>query len=120
MERRCTGFSSLHAPCRFHLLKPEYIHGRIRELQRAYALRVLLCYVDIDDVVLPLGQIIKTALLNHMTLVCAWSPQVGRHMQYNVPWHSNVKACRRCMLSMCAHGVCELMWDRQVVWRTTS
>ena len=21
--------------CRFHLLKPEYIHGRIRELQRA-------------------------------------------------------------------------------------
>ena len=62
--------------CRFHLLKPEYIHGRIRELQRAYALRVLLCFVDIDDVVLPLGQIIKTALLNGLTLICAWSPQV--------------------------------------------
>ena len=61
---------------RFHLLKPEYIHGRIRELQRAYTLRLLLCFVDIEDVVLPLGQIIKAALLNHMTLVCAWSPQV--------------------------------------------
>lgn len=61
---------------RFHLLKPEYIHGRIRELQRAFTLRLLLCHVDIDDVVQPLGHIIKAALLNHMTLVCAWSPQV--------------------------------------------
>ena len=61
---------------RFHLLKPEYIHGRIKELQRSFRLRVLMCYVDIDDVVEPLQQITRAAILNGVTLICGWSPEV--------------------------------------------
>jgi hypothetical protein len=61
---------------RYHLLKPEYIHGRIKELQRSFRLRLLLCHVDVDDVVEPLSQVIRAALLNEVTLICAWSPEV--------------------------------------------
>ena len=63
--------------CRFHLLKPEYVHHRIKELQRSYRLRLLVCHIDVEDVVEPLGQVIKAALLNEVTLICGWSPEVG-------------------------------------------
>ena len=62
--------------CRYHLLNPKYIYGRIKELQRAYRLRVLLCHVDTEDAVDPLAQVTKAALLNDCTLFCAWSPLV--------------------------------------------
>ena len=64
-------------PCRYHLLNPKYIYGRIKELQRAYRLRVLLCHVDTEDAVDPLAQVTKAALLNDCTLFCAWSPLVS-------------------------------------------
>ncbi|BDA42501.1 DNA excision repair protein ERCC-1 [Coccomyxa sp. Obi] len=67
----CALFLSL----RYHLLKPTYIYGRIKELQRAFRTRVLLCHVDVDDVVEPLGQVTKAALLNECILICAWSPE---------------------------------------------
>lgn len=50
---------------------------RIKELQRAYALRLLLVHVDVEDVAKPLGDVARAALLNDVTLVCAWSAQVG-------------------------------------------
>ena len=66
---------------RYHLLKPQYIYGRIKELQRVYRLRVLLCHVDTEDAVDPLAQVTKAALLNDCTLFCAWSPLVSaRHV----------------------------------------
>lgn len=73
---------ALSHPCiiavnRYHLLKPEYIHFRIRELQRSFTLRVLLCHVDVDDVVEPLQQVTRAAIANQLTLVCAWSDLVG-------------------------------------------
>jgi hypothetical protein len=43
--------------CRYHLLKPEYIHHRIKELQRSFRLRLILCHVDTDDAVEPLAQV---------------------------------------------------------------
>lgn len=58
------------------MLKPDYIHGRIKELQKSFRLRLLLCHVDVEDVVEPLGQVIRAALLNEITLICAWSPEV--------------------------------------------
>lgn len=61
---------------RFHLLKPDYIHHRIKELQRSFRLRVLMCHVDIDDVIEPLQQITRAALLNDVTLICGWSHEV--------------------------------------------
>ncbi|KAK9798154.1 hypothetical protein WJX73_000300 [Symbiochloris irregularis] len=65
----CALFLSL----RYHLLKPDYIHFRMRELQRSFTLRVLLCHVDVDDVVEPLQQVTRAAIANQITLVCAWS-----------------------------------------------
>lgn len=61
---------------RFHLLKPDYVHHRIKELQRSFRLRLLVCHIDVEDVVEPLAQVIKAALLNEVTLICGWSPQV--------------------------------------------
>lgn len=66
----------VHACCRFHLLKPEYVHHRIKELQRSFRLRLLVCHIDVEDVVEPLAQVIKAALLNEVTLICGWSPEV--------------------------------------------
>lgn len=62
---------------RFHLLKPEYVHHRLKELQRSFRLRVLLCHVDVEDAVAPLATVTKVAIANECTLFCAWSPEVG-------------------------------------------
>lgn len=35
-----------------------------------------MCHIDVEDVVEPLGQVIKAALLNDVTLICGWSPEV--------------------------------------------
>lgn len=61
---------------RYHLLEPEYIHRRIAQLRHSFKLRVLLCHVDVDDVVKPLGEIVKICLLNGWTLICGWSMKV--------------------------------------------
>ncbi|DBA74246.1 hypothetical protein WJX77_006298 [Trebouxia sp. C0004] len=70
-QNACAVFLSL----RFHLLKPEYVHHRIKELQRSFRLRLLICHIDVEDVVEPLAQVIKAALLNEVTLICGWSPE---------------------------------------------
>jgi len=67
----CAIFISL----RFHLLKPEYVHHRIRQLQHSFRLRLLLCHVAVADVVECLGQVVKAAVLNECTLVCAFSTE---------------------------------------------
>lgn len=59
-EPQCqsTSFGVIHRPPgRYHLLKPEYIHHRIRELQRSFRLRIILCHVDTEDAVEPLAQV---------------------------------------------------------------
>jgi DNA excision repair protein ERCC-1 len=45
--------------------------------RNAYALRVLLVWVDVDDAAKPLGEVTKAATLNEFTVVCAWSAEVG-------------------------------------------
>ena len=52
------------------------MHHRIKELQRSFRLRLLICHIDVEDVVEPLAQVIKAALLNEVTLICGWSPEV--------------------------------------------
>ena len=47
---------------RFHLLKPEYVHHRIKQMQRGYRLRIILCHVDIEDVVESLNQVWRHAM----------------------------------------------------------
>ncbi|KAM7273495.1 hypothetical protein ACFE04_028159 [Oxalis oulophora] len=64
---------ALYLSLRYHLLHPDYLYYRIRELQKNYKLRVVLCHVDVEDVVKPLLEVTKTALLHDCTLLCAWS-----------------------------------------------
>eukprot|EP00249_Psilotum_nudum_P008723 c21468_g1_i3 orf=216-1433(-) len=64
---------ALYLSLRYHLLHPDYIYFRIRELQKSFRLRVVLCYVDVEDVIKPLNEVTKTALLHDCTLLCAWS-----------------------------------------------
>ncbi|KAK9919755.1 hypothetical protein M0R45_028334 [Rubus argutus] len=64
---------ALYLSLRYHLLHPDYLYYRIRELQKNYKLRVVLCHVDVEDVVKPLLEVTKTAMLHECTLLCAWS-----------------------------------------------
>jgi DNA excision repair protein ERCC-1 len=64
---------ALYISLRYHLLHPDYLYFRIRELQKGFRLRVILCHVDLEDVIKPLHEVIKTALLHDCSLLCAWS-----------------------------------------------
>lgn len=61
---------------RYHLLEPEYIYKRISRLQRSFRVTVVLCHVDVEDVVRPLADVTKIAVRNGCTLICAWSCKV--------------------------------------------
>ncbi|KAH7441873.1 hypothetical protein KP509_03G060000 [Ceratopteris richardii] len=64
---------ALYLSLRYHLLHPDYIYFRIRELQKSFRLRIVLCFVDVEDVIKPLHEVTKIALLHDCTLLCAWS-----------------------------------------------
>ncbi len=64
-----------HTHTRYHLLHPDYILKRLKELGHAFRL-LLLVHVDVEDMVRPLGDISRAAVLNDATLVCAWSNEV--------------------------------------------
>ncbi|MCO5608240.1 hypothetical protein L7F22_062446 [Adiantum nelumboides] len=64
---------ALYLSLRYHLLHPDYLYFRIRELLKSFRLRIVLCFVDVEDVVKPLHEVTKTALLHDCTLLCAWS-----------------------------------------------
>ncbi|XVF57402.1 hypothetical protein PTKIN_Ptkin06aG0202600 [Pterospermum kingtungense] len=73
---------ALYLSLRYHLLHPEYLYYRIRELQKNFKLRVVLCHVDVEDVVKPLLEVTKTALLHDCTLLCGWSlEECGRYLE---------------------------------------
>lgn len=73
---------ALYLSLRYHLLHPDYLYYRIRELQKNFKLRVVLCHVDVEDVVKPLLEVTKTALLHDCTLLCAWSlEECGRYLE---------------------------------------
>ncbi|GLI69258.1 hypothetical protein VaNZ11_013840 [Volvox africanus] len=69
------GTAALFLSLRYHLLHPDYILHRIREQQRMFRLTVLLVHVDVDDVIKPLGEVTRAAVVGDCTLVCAWSPE---------------------------------------------
>ncbi|XP_038999218.1 DNA excision repair protein ERCC-1 isoform X2 [Hibiscus syriacus] len=73
---------ALYLSLRYHLLHPDYLYYRIRELQKNFKLRVVLCHVDVEDVVKPLLEVTKTALLHDCTLLCGWSlEECGRYLE---------------------------------------
>ncbi|CAN6581991.1 unnamed protein product [Malus baccata var. baccata] len=73
---------ALYLSLRYHLLHPDYLYFRIRELQKNFKLRVVLCHVDVEDVIKPLLEVTKTALLHECTLLCGWSlEECGRYLE---------------------------------------
>ncbi|KAL3538048.1 hypothetical protein ACH5RR_001414 [Cinchona calisaya] len=73
---------ALYLSLRYHLLHPDYLYYRIRELPKNFKLRVVLCHVDVEDVVKPLLEVTKTALLHDCTLLCGWSlEECGRYLE---------------------------------------
>ncbi|GJN19909.1 hypothetical protein PR202_gb07224 [Eleusine coracana subsp. coracana] len=73
---------ALYISIRYHLLHPDYLYYRIRELQKNFRLRVILCHIDVEDVVKPLHDITRTALLHDCTLLCGWSmEECGRYLE---------------------------------------
>eukprot|EP00268_Persea_americana_P055818 TRINITY_DN6522_c0_g3_i3.p1 TRINITY_DN6522_c0_g3~~TRINITY_DN6522_c0_g3_i3.p1 ORF type:complete len:391 (-),score=74.93 TRINITY_DN6522_c0_g3_i3:708-1880(-) len=76
------GSCALYLSLRYHLLHPDYLYFRIRELQKNFKLRVVLCHVDVEDVVKPLLEVTRTALLHECTLLCGWSlEECGRYLE---------------------------------------
>ena len=76
-DSTCCLFISL----RYHLLHPDYLTRRLRELgYETYPLRVVLLLVDSDDAERPVLNITRTAILHDCTTICAWS--VGEAARY--------------------------------------
>ncbi|XP_006662516.1 DNA excision repair protein ERCC-1 [Oryza brachyantha] len=73
---------ALYLSVRYHLLHPDYLYYRIRELQKNFKLRVILCHIDVEDVVKPLHEVTRTAILHDCTLLCGWSlEECGRYLE---------------------------------------
>ncbi|KAL0923669.1 hypothetical protein M5K25_007735 [Dendrobium thyrsiflorum] len=67
---------------RYHLLHPDYLYYRIRELQKVFKLRVILCHIDVEDVTKPLLEVTRTAIFHDCTLLCGWSlEECGRYLE---------------------------------------
>ncbi|XP_057549879.1 DNA excision repair protein ERCC-1 isoform X1 [Amaranthus tricolor] len=73
---------ALYLSLRYYLLHPDYLYYRIRELQKNFRLSVVLCHVDVEDVVKPLLEVTRTCLLHDCTLLCGWSlEECGRYLE---------------------------------------
>lgn len=74
--------AALFISLRYHLQKPNYIHNRMRSLQRAFRLRVVLCLVDTEDVERGLRELNHACVMNTFTLLCAWSQkEAARYLE---------------------------------------
>ncbi|KAG5680414.1 hypothetical protein PVAND_009922 [Polypedilum vanderplanki] len=68
-KRACVLFLSV----KYHQLKPDYIHERLRQLRKNYELRILLVHVDIKEPHNALKHLTRICLLADFTLMLAWS-----------------------------------------------
>ncbi|KAJ3072018.1 Excision repair cross-complementation group 1 [Podochytrium sp. JEL0797] len=67
---------------KYHRLKPEYIYERMKGLSNQYALRIILCIVDIEDHQQPIRELTKACILAGYTLFLAWSAEeAGTYLQ---------------------------------------
>ena len=74
----CALFLSL----KYHRLHPEYVYGRIKNLQGRYNLRILLTMVDIQNHEESIKELSKTSLINNVTIILCWSAQeAGRYLE---------------------------------------
>lgn len=74
---RCPASFALadHVPAdslRYHLLHPEYIHGRIKNLAHSYALRLMIVHCDVDNHQAAMKELTKVCIVNEYTMIVAW------------------------------------------------
>jgi DNA excision repair protein ERCC-1 len=65
--------------CRYHVMNPDYIHQRLRQLGKNFDLRLLLVLVDLRDCQRVLSDLAKIAILSDLSLVLAWSSEEAAH-----------------------------------------
>lgn len=72
----------LYLSLQYHAMYPEYIYARIRDLGRAYTLRVLLLLVDVPEGQHSINELSKIAVVNELTLMLAWShEEAARYLE---------------------------------------
>ena len=81
--RTCVLFLSL----KYHLMFPEYIGERMREVGRGFTVRLVLCRVDVANSDGPLEDVTVKGILGGFGLVCTWSAEEGGR------WLETLKAC---------------------------
>lgn len=67
----CAFFLSM----KYHLLNPTYIHQRVKELGKAYDLRVLLVQVDVKEPRHCIKELEKIAIYSNLTMILCWTPE---------------------------------------------
>lgn len=58
---------------RYHLLHPEYIHGRIKNLGQSYGLRLMIVHCDVDNHQAAMRELTKVCIINEYTMIVAWT-----------------------------------------------
>ena len=67
---------------RYHLLHPDYLTRRLRELHAGHALRLVLLLVDQEHAERPVLEVTRTALAHDCTALLAWSPaEAARYLE---------------------------------------
>ncbi|XP_060076418.1 DNA excision repair protein ERCC-1-like isoform X1 [Ylistrum balloti] len=73
---------ALYLSLRYHQLNPNYIHDRLKQLGRAYDLRIMLVQVDIKEPHHLLKELAKICILADCTLMLAFTPEeAGRYLE---------------------------------------
>ncbi|XP_062891134.1 DNA excision repair protein ERCC-1 isoform X2 [Mobula hypostoma] len=73
---------ALYLSVRYHCLKPDYIHHRLRLLGKDFALRLLLVHVDTKNPHDILKELARISILADCTLILAWSAEeAGRYLE---------------------------------------
>ncbi|XP_021370970.1 DNA excision repair protein ERCC-1-like isoform X1 [Mizuhopecten yessoensis] len=73
---------ALYLSLRYHQLNPNYIHDRLKQLGRAYDLRIMLVQVDIKEPHHYLKELAKICILADCTLMLAFTTEeAGRYLE---------------------------------------
>jgi len=60
---------------KYHLLCPDYVQPRMKQVTNAFKCKILLCLVDIEESKKALKEITRLALACNFTVILAWSKQ---------------------------------------------
>jgi len=80
---------ALFLSIRYHNLHPDYIHERLKELRREYALRVLLVQIDVADPYPILRSLTHIALLAELTVMPTNSAEESGRILENYKLYEN-------------------------------